>query len=112
MSQSLLVRDAESNKAYVRTADLGEIPALAKLLRRAFINDPMVNYIANLEEVRRLFLHLDLAQFAGSLFKMTPKRLDLAYLRLPTHGVDHSDVFWRTKHGCDPKVVRRRRDSL
>ncbi|ETW79449.1 hypothetical protein HETIRDRAFT_452641 [Heterobasidion irregulare TC 32-1] len=32
------------------TADLGEIPALAKLLRRAFINDPMMNYIANLEE--------------------------------------------------------------
>lgn len=79
MSRPLLVRDAESDKAYVRTADPDELPALAKLLRRAFINDPMMNYIANLEEVRDnrcLFFHLDLAQFAGSLFQMTPKRLD------------------------------------
>ncbi|ETW83515.1 hypothetical protein HETIRDRAFT_417404 [Heterobasidion irregulare TC 32-1] len=50
MSQPLLVRDAESDKAYVRTADPNELPTLARLLRRAFINDPMMNYIANLEE--------------------------------------------------------------
>ena len=75
MSQPLLVRDAESDKAYVRTADPDELPALAKLLRRAFINDP----ITNLEEVRDnrfLLFPLDLAQFSGSLFYMTPTRLD------------------------------------
>ena len=72
--------EMHSNKAYVRTADLHEVPALSKVLRRAFINDP----ITNLEEVRDnrfLLFPLDLAQFAGGLFYMTPTRLDDLILR-------------------------------
>ena len=75
----------QSNNAYVLTADLYEVPALAKLGHRAFIKDPMMNYITNLEEVRDnrcLLFHLDLAQFAGSLFQTTPTRMDDVILKI------------------------------